>query len=230
MPCFFAPGHIKIRCLSYNVPNAQTLKSFGEKEVGALKRPGPPLGPQSPSPTTSKPTSGLPRRVRPAAAPRWRGPSRDPGVRRRRRAAGSAAHSERPRAPPTPGQRPGSAPFLADPNMASAAAAAARDDDTSPRRGRPGDRGEKRRKVSLLFSRPARGGRTTNSTSLTLPGAGGGEGPTPPGPERRARTLPTPQSRPPRVCAASSPRAADAIRTRRERSRRGRSQVTPPPL
>lgn len=148
-------------------------KLFGEKDGDSSGREWDPVL----TPHNFSPTSGPPWRLRPSPAPRSAVPRpRQAPARTLRTApkpAGTgggvlrpgATRSRRPRASPSSRGAAGSAPFLTDPNMASAAA---RDDDTSPRRRRPGDRGGKRRKVSLLLSRPARDRRTTN-LELHLP-------------------------------------------------------------
>nr|XP_023504101.1 uncharacterized protein LOC111774886 [Equus caballus] len=114
----------------------------------SLARPAPPRGPADP------PRAGAD------------GPSGPRACRRRRPAAG-AARSRRPRAGPARGERPESAPFLKDPNMASAAAA--RDDDTPPRRRRPRDRAG-RRPESFASPLPARQGPADDQPGLHLPG------------------------------------------------------------
>ncbi|XP_042639564.1 predicted GPI-anchored protein 58 [Orycteropus afer afer] len=68
--------------------------------------------------------------------------------------------------PQSGGERAGSAPFLTDPNMASAAAA--REDDTPRVADGRRTAGGSSWKVSLLPSRPANGRRTTNP-SFTYP-------------------------------------------------------------
>lgn len=111
---------------------------------------------------TSRPTSGPPSRVCPAPSPRPRGLDKH-----RRGPAGCPQARRAGAAPPARGERPGSAPFLTDPNMASVAAA--RDDDTSPRRRRPGDRGGKRPE-SFASPLPARQEPPDNQPRLHLPG------------------------------------------------------------
>lgn len=102
---FFATGHIKICCLSYHVPNAQTPKTFGEKDVGALKSPGRDWdqGPQAPHSLT-RPRGSLGVSARPPPrepAQIGADPSGGPRAWRPPHPAGSATHSDRPRASPS---------------------------------------------------------------------------------------------------------------------------------
>lgn len=124
--------------------------------------------------------AGTPRRQWPRRTPVFtpsqllagpRGPPpRGPDEHRRGPPCGPRALRRAAAAPLGRGEPPGSAPFLTDPNMASAAAAAAAArDDTSPRRRRSRDRGGEA-PGKFRFSSPGPpGGRPTTKPRLHLP-------------------------------------------------------------